>query len=149
MCFVCGVENSNGLKLRFFETGPGEVIAYYTVDKKFQSYPGVVHGGIVAAILDEAAGRSQMGPDANRFMFTAQISVRYRKPVPVGMPLRILGHAQELHGHIAKASGEIYDKDSNLLAQADLILADVPPENLDQFNTSSIGWRLYPEEDPQ
>jgi hypothetical protein len=45
-CFVCGLENQFGLKLRFYETGPGEVTAEYTVPDQFQGYPGLVHGGI-------------------------------------------------------------------------------------------------------
>ena len=80
-------------------------------------------------------------------MFTAQISVRYRKPVPVGKSLKILGHAHESRGHIAKASGEILDEDGILLAQADLVLADVPPETLGEFDPLSMGWRVYPEGD--
>ena len=62
-CFVCGLENPYGLHLRFFDSEPGEVIAEVTVPEQFQGYPGIVHGGIIAAMLDEAAGRSQMGND--------------------------------------------------------------------------------------
>ena len=60
-CFVCGLENNYGLKLRFKETGPGEVTADYTVPEHFQGYPGVVHGGIVTAMLDEVTGRDFAG----------------------------------------------------------------------------------------
>lgn len=60
-CFVCGVENPHGLHLTFKQTAPDEVTVEYTVPEHFQGYPGVVHGGIVAAMLDEVAGRAHMG----------------------------------------------------------------------------------------
>ena len=62
-CFVCGRNNPYGLHLKFYESSPGEVIVEYTVPEQFQGYPGVVHGGVVAAILDEVTGRTQMGGD--------------------------------------------------------------------------------------
>jgi hypothetical protein len=48
------------LKLRFDDNGADEVHASYTVAQKYQGYPGVVHGGIVAAMLDEIGGRTTM-----------------------------------------------------------------------------------------
>ena len=93
-CFVCGVENPIGLHLKFYETAPGEVTADLNLPNIYQGYPGIVHGGIIAAMLDEAAGRAHMGPvEAPRFMFTAKLDVRYRKNVPVGQPLRLVGKA--------------------------------------------------------
>ncbi|HEX2979072.1 MAG TPA: PaaI family thioesterase [Anaerolineaceae bacterium] len=95
-CFVCGVENEHGLGLKFYETGPGEVIAEVTVPEHFQGYPGVVHGGIVASMLDEVAGRTLMGDVSPRFMVTARLTVRYRKPVPLGAKLVLKGHVSKL-----------------------------------------------------
>ena len=99
-CFICGLENPYGLHLRFFESEPGEVIAEETVPEHFQGYPGVVHGESIAAMLDEAAGRTQMGtPDAPHFMFTGRLDIHYRKNVPVNSPLRLIGRAgQEKDG---------------------------------------------------
>ena len=146
-CFVCGRENSSGLNMTFYETSPGEVVAEYTVSEEYQGYPGVVHGGIIASILDEASGRSQMGPGPSRFMFTAQLSIRYRKPVPVGQPLKILGHAGESKGRIAKATGEIYGPDGLLLAQAETVLVDVPQESLTGIDPALLGWQVDPDEE--
>ncbi len=144
-CFVCGVENFNGLKMDFFEPEPGEVVAEYTVPSQFQSYPGIVHGGVIAAMLDEASGRSLMGTDTDRFMYTAQLTIRYRKPVPLNRPLRILGHAGESRGRIAKARGEIFGPEGDLLAQAEAVLVDVPQETLDSIDHEALGWQVYPD----
>jgi acyl-coenzyme A thioesterase PaaI-like protein len=93
-CFVCGLANLIGLHLRFYSTEMGVVKADCIIPDQYQGYPGIVHGGVVSAMLDEAAGRSLMindkfpDPMKPRFMFTAHLDIRYRKNVPVGEPLR-------------------------------------------------------------
>jgi uncharacterized protein (TIGR00369 family) len=146
-CFVCGVQNPYGLKLKFFEEGPGEVIANYTVPKQFQGYPGVVHGGIIAAMLDEVAGRTLMGsdPQRSRFMFTARLDVQYRKPVPTEKPLRLVGRVGKLKNRSATAVATIYGPDGDLLAEADAILVDIPQETLETANLEALGWKVYPD----
>jgi len=144
-CFVCGVENPNGLHMNFFLSGPGEVVAEYTVPGHFQGYPGMVHGGIIAAMLDEVAGRTHMHGEPQRFMVTAQLNIRYRKPVPIGQPLRLLGHAGEAHGRVARATGEIYGPDGALLVEAQLVLVDIPDDLLQGVNYEALGWKVYPD----
>ncbi|MGI9571608.1 MAG: PaaI family thioesterase, partial [Desulfobulbia bacterium] len=56
-CFVCGLENDFGLKSYFYELENGELIARFVPAEAHQSYPGRLHGGISAAILDETLGR--------------------------------------------------------------------------------------------
>lgn len=145
-CFVCGLDNRFGLRLRFHQIGPGEVTAEYTVPEHFQGYPGVAHGGIVAAMLDELAGRAHMVGDPPRFMFTARLEVRYRKNVPVGRPLRLVGLAGKSRSHSAEAISQIFDPDGVLLAEAQAILIDVPQEILADSDLESLGWRVYPQD---
>lgn len=143
-CFVCGVDNPFGLQLKFYDLAPGEVQAEYTVPERYQGYPGVVHGGIVAAMLDEVTGRAFMGPvDAPRFMYTARLEVRYRKNVPVGQPLRILGHAGKNRRQTAIATGEIFGPEGDLLAEADVLLVNVPESVIENTNLDELGWKVY------
>ena len=143
-CFVCGLENPFGLQLRFYSTAPGEVSVEYTVPDHYQGYPGVVHGGIVAAMLDEATGRVFMGdPAAPRFMYTARLDIRYRKNVPVGKPLKVVGRAGKNKGRTATASGAIYGPEGELLAEAEALLVDVPAGIVDRVNLEAIGWKVY------
>ena len=146
-CFVCGIENPAGLKLRFYCTGPGEVTAEYTVPSQYQGYPGVVHGGIVAAMLDEVTGRSYMEEGEQRFKFTAKLEIHYRKNVPVEQPLRLVGKAGSRRGRVTTASGAIYDMKGTLLASAEAVLVDVPTEMLQSVDLESLGWKVYPEEE--
>jgi acyl-coenzyme A thioesterase PaaI-like protein len=148
MCFVCGVENPVGLHLHLFETEPGVVESTYTAPEHFQGYPGVLHGGIVAAILDEVSGRVHMGSDpmSPRFMFTGKLEVRYRKNVPVGKPLRILGKAGKDRSKMAESWAGIYDSQSGeLLAEASALHIDVPEDQFDLSRLGELGWKVYPE----
>jgi len=148
MCFVCGLENPVGLQLRIYQTGPDEVETTFTAPEHFQGYPGVLHGGIVASILDEISGRAHMGadPSAPRFMFTARLEVRYRRNVPVGAPLRIVGRALKAKRRSAEAWAGIYDAASGeLLAEGNTVLINVPAESLDLSGLDKLGWRVYPE----
>ena len=147
-CFICGLENPVGLKLKIYQTAPGEIETTYTAPEHFQGYPGVLHGGIVASILDEISGRAHMGDDpaAPRFMFTAKLEVRYRKNVPTGSPLRILGRAGKSKGRMAEGWAGIYDEAGELLAEANTLLIDVPAGRMgEQADLEAFGWKIYPD----
>ncbi len=148
-CFVCGKENPYGLKLDFYETQPGEVEVEYTVPEQFQGYPGVVHGGVVAAMLDEVTGRVHMDGDPPRFMFTAKLEVRYHKNVPVGQPLRIIGKAGKNRERTATASGKIFGPEGELLAEAEALLVNVPEDVTQNVDLVALGWKVYPDSDPK
>lgn len=147
-CFVCGVENRFGLNLKFYQTDPREVIVNCEIPDRYQGYPGVVHGGIVAAILDEVSGRALMhlGNDDWRFMYTAKMTIRYRKNVPVNEPLRIVGRALKDKPRLATAVGTIYNRAGEVLAEAETLLVDLPEETLDSADLDALGWRVYPDE---
>lgn len=148
MCFLCGLENPAGLHLHFYETEPGVVETTYTAPEHFQGYPGVLHGGIVAAILDEAGSRAHIGsdPDSPRFLFTARLDTKYRRNVPIGKPLKIVGRAGKSRARSAEAWAGIYDSQTNeLLAEGRALLIDVPQEQFDSSKLNELGWKVYPE----
>ncbi len=147
-CFICGVENPTGLHLHIYEVEPGIVETEYIAPDHFQGYPGVLHGGIVAAIIDEVSGRSHMGSDpANpRFMFTGKLEVKYRKNVPIGKLLKIVGKAGRSKGKITEAWSGIYDAETNeLLAEGSTMNFDVPADQMDKSQLSELGWKVYPD----
>src|SRR5215211_4480739 len=133
-CFICGMENPIGLHLHIYETARGQVEAAYTAPEHFQGYPGVLHGGIVAAIIDEISGRAQMGSDPlnPRFMFTAKLEVKYRRNVPIGKQLKIIGKAGKSKARSAEAWAGIYEAETGeLLAEGNVLLMNVPPEQFE------------------
>ncbi len=146
MCFVCGVDNPVGLGLKIYEVEPGVIETTFLAPEKYQSYPGVMHGGIVASILDEISGRAQMGdPSQPRFMFTAKLEVKYRKNVPIGKPLHIVGKAGKTRGRMAEGWAGIYDETGALLAECNSILIDVPSELINNVDHAAMGWKIYPD----
>ena len=147
MCFICGLENPIGLHLHIYETEPGVIESTYTAPDHFQGYPGVLHGGIVAAILDEISGGVHMGDAANpRFMFTGKLEVKYRKNVPVGKLLKIVGKAVKVRSKMAESWAGIYDSETNeLLAEANALHIDVPEDQIDTSKLDELGWKVYPE----
>jgi acyl-coenzyme A thioesterase PaaI-like protein len=147
MCFVCGMENPVGLRARFFSTAPGCVEVEWTAPDYYQGYPGVLHGGIAATLLDEAAGRTTMTGDAPRFMVTMKLEARYRKPIPVGRPLRITGELLRDRGRLAEAVARILLPDGSIGAEANVWLAVPSAAILAVEEAEQLGWRVYPDEE--
>ena len=148
MCFICGLENPVGLHLHIYETEPGVVETTYVAPEHFQGYPGVLHGGIVGAIIDEISGRALMGSDPMnpRFMFTARLEVKYRKNVPIGKPLKIVGKAGRAKSRSAEAWAGIYEAETGeLLAEGTTLLMNVPSDQIDPSSLDELGWKVYPE----
>ena len=143
MCFVCGMENDAGLHLRFFDNGVDEVVCDFTIAAKHQSYPGRVHGGVIAAILDETGGRTAAIDDHDRFFVTASLEVRYRQPVPLGTPLRAVGQLRKRVGRRVQAHSEIRTLEGAVLAEAELLLIDAPGAAFVTSEADLLGWRVY------
>ncbi len=96
-CFACGQENPIGLRLRFVAAGDG-VRAEFTAGPQYQGYEGVLHGGIVAAALDDAM--AQLFHQRGQETLTAKLEIRFRQEAPVGRPLvvsaRVVGQRMRL-----------------------------------------------------
>ena len=145
-CFVCGIQNPVGLKLKIYQTESGVIETTFTAPEHFQGYPGVLHGGIVASLLDEISGRVHMGdPSDPRFMYTAKMEVKYRKNVPIGKPLKIIGKAGKSRGKMAEGWAGIYDEAGTLLAEATTLLINVPADTLDISILGELGWKVDPD----
>ncbi len=107
-CLVCGIENPFGLKTKFYELENKEVVAYFTPHEFLQSYPGILHGGISATILDETIGRAIMAHyGQEKFGVTIELSVKYKKPVPLGVELKVIGRITNDKGRIFEGTGEL------------------------------------------
>jgi len=145
MCFVCGQQNPVGLRLDFYEDSKtGWVRAEFSLPAEYQGYPGVVHGGIVAAILDETASRVVMvGGDEDNFMATLRLSVRYRRPTPTETPLLAVGCLERMGGLGARVSGEIRLSDGTVTAECDATLGKLPETFRERWEEEKSDWRVY------
>jgi len=116
-CFACGPKNPDGLHLVFERNPDGSVHAAITLDAKYQGWRGIAHGGIVMMLLDEAMAHAS-GNAGERGM-TASMSVRFRKPVPLGVPLRLDGLVRWRRGRVLGLEGRISGPDGLLLATSE------------------------------
>lgn len=125
-CFGCG-ENPLGLHLPL-PAAPGltEYEAYVSFDERHQGGPGIVHGGIVSAALDEAAGL--LATWHSFPSVTARLFVRYRRPVPIDTELLLAAHLVDVHARRLHVDARISDGDEPL-AEARVALLHVPFEH--------------------
>jgi uncharacterized protein (TIGR00369 family) len=116
-CFGCSLDNERGLGL-VFQRGEGIVEAETTLGHAFAGYDGLVHGGIVSTLLDEAMGWAILEL-AGRFAVTRSLTVDFRRPVFIDKPLKI--HArltgEEADGALRVEAG-VVDGRGRLLASA-------------------------------
>ena len=146
-CFVCGRENLVGLRMKWDQDREsGEVRATVVLPEHFNGYPGVVHGGVVAAVLDETAGRSiLMDGGFDDLMVTARLEVVYRRPTPTGVPLVAVGRLVRREGGRAEATGELRLPDGTVSARATVQLACPPLEISDGWEPEREHWRVDPD----
>lgn len=104
-CVVCGTANPTGLQLEFELREPGIVCARFTGDPALEGYPGLLHGGIICALVDGAMTNSlfSLGVAA----VTAELSVRYVKGVRVGQPAEVTAWWLRTRGRLYALQSEI------------------------------------------
>jgi uncharacterized protein (TIGR00369 family) len=144
-CFVCGVQNPIGLKLQFVDDGDRSVCAEVNVPDPYNGYPGVVHGGIIAAILDEVSGRALLarGHDLKNLFVTLKMEIRYRQPTPTNTLLTAVGNIVKASAARAVVHGEIRLLDGTVTAEADSIVARPPDEFAERWEPERPYWKVY------
>jgi acyl-coenzyme A thioesterase PaaI-like protein len=83
-CVVCGSRDGAGSRVRFTATDDGGVSASFVVGESYEGYPGILHGGVIATLLDAAMTNCLFAQ--GRRGLTADLHVRYRHPVHSGQP---------------------------------------------------------------
>ena len=143
-CFACGLDNPFGLQLIFHDNDSDEVYCETTIPEKFNGYKGVVHGGIVAALMDEVAIRTAMIADPDRFMMTAKLELKYRRPVPTNTVLSLTGKLLKDRGRILQAEGRLTLPDGSVAVEALITAAELPEgHEIDDSGIAELGWRVY------
>ena len=117
-CIVCGIDNDLGLHSDFYELEDGTVAALCTPKPQHQSYPGRVHGGMITALLDETIGRAINIEEPDTWAVTAEIEVRFKKPVPYDEQLIIIGRVTDNNRRIFTGTGEIVLQNGDVAATA-------------------------------
>ena len=97
-CFACHPNNQHGLRLKFFANDEtGEVFTKIKPEIHFNGFPGILHGGIQCALIDEVAYWA-MFDRIKKIGLTAKIDIQYLKPVPMGKELEVTARVKEIKG---------------------------------------------------
>ena len=121
-CFGCSKRNPLGLHLSF-RMENSEVKAPFTPQAEHQGWPGFMHGGLVATMLDEAMGWATMSHGI--WAVTGKINVRYRDPVPLFQPVTVVGMIEKNRGRWVTVRAEIRSSTGAVLSEADAIFMRV------------------------
>jgi acyl-coenzyme A thioesterase PaaI-like protein len=145
MCFVCGLSNALGLKTAFYELDGGELLAIFEPADGHQSYPGRLHGGVSAAVLDETIGRAILAKSKGEVWgVTVEFSMRLSKPVPISGPLRVIGRIDKDSTRFFEGSGEILLPDGEIAVSAKGRYIKMPLDKIADFNREEQDWRVVP-----
>ena len=137
-CFGCGALNASGLKLRFRRLTDGGVWAEFTPDRRFEGYLGMVHGGVLATMLDEAMSWAITA--SGDFAVTARMKTAFRSPAMVGRPLRVEGRVVSERRRLVDTSAQIVDSESGeLLAEAEAVFMRVSAEQAADWRAAYLG----------
>lgn len=144
MCFVCGRDNPHGLHLHFYsDEVAGQVLAPVVIPEAYQGYPGIAHGGVLAAILDEVTGRAiNLGQTDEAFWVTAKLELRYRLPTPTATPLMAVGWVVSRRTRSAEVAGELRLADGTVTVEAQAIIVCPSAATLEQWGVERSFWRV-------
>lgn len=122
MCIICGMENPLGVQAQFYNMEDGSVMTPFRFRKEHQSYPQRVHGGMIAAMLDELGLRACWANAGGEEIWgvTMALQVKYRKPVPYDADLIGRGRVTFVSPRFLKIEAELFDSSGLLLANADM-----------------------------
>jgi uncharacterized protein (TIGR00369 family) len=117
VCFVCGEKNPAGLKLRIqTDAERGESSVDVTFPEHLQGWAKVVHGGLLAMVLDEAMIYAAKSKGLK--CVTGEMTVRFVKPASTGVAYKLKGRFVEDKGRIVIAESELRDSDGVEIARA-------------------------------
>jgi acyl-coenzyme A thioesterase PaaI-like protein len=150
MCFVCGIQNKFGLKSRFYKLETGEILALFQPAEEHQGYPGRLHGGLAAAILDETIGRAIMPAYSDDIWgVTVDFSMRLRKPVPLDGEIRVVGRITKDGKRFFEGSGEIILEDGSVAIEGKGRYLKMAIDKISGWDVENEGWQVLKEaQDP-
>ena len=141
MCFVCGFQNTFGLKSRFFELENGETMALFQPAEEHQGYPGRLHGGLAATILDETIGRAIMPLyQDNIWGVTVEFTMSLRKPVPLDREVRVIGRITKDGKRFFEGSGEIVLEDGSVAVSGKGRYLKMPIDKIADLDVEGGEW---------
>ncbi len=126
-CFACGDHNPIGMHMDDIRRVRDEVRATLRPRPEYQSYPGMLHGGLSATALDEVLGYAAI-LIAGIWSATATMDLRFRAPVPYDAVLQLVAGITEIRGRRVRAWARLELPDGSVAVEATGLLVPLPPE---------------------
>jgi acyl-coenzyme A thioesterase PaaI-like protein len=140
-CTVCGSPERNRTSLGvrwYFESG--YVKTEFVSSALQMGYKDIIHGGVLSGLLDEALCWVA-GVHCRQYFITGNLNVMFRKPIPVGSKLSVIGEFHSFNGTYANCSGNVFTSDLGLCAEAQGRFFPIPNE---QALASGDYWNFQP-----
>lgn len=132
-CFVCGPNNPIGLNLKFLFDG-AVCRTEFRPDDRHEGYKGILHGGILAAILDEVMIKAALALDV--LCVTASMEVRFKAPADIRSTYSFTGQILSHRGRVIETEGKAFDQDGTLVAEATGKYMTVSPQMKERLRQS-------------
>lgn len=114
MCFICGMDNPQGLRAQFYNMEDGSVVTPFRFREEHQSFPGRVHGGLAATMIDELGLRALWVESEELMGVTMSLETKYRRAVPYGellygrgIVVRKTSKFATIHAELLNGQGEV------------------------------------------
>jgi acyl-coenzyme A thioesterase PaaI-like protein len=146
-CLVCGLKNPFGLKASFYELDGKELVCLFRPSENHQSYPGRLHGGVSTAILDETVGRAvNCGREEMVWGVTVEFTTHFKKPVPLGVELKVVGRIVSETSRTFEGTGEILLPDGTAAVTGAGKYLKLALNRIADFDSAEQEWKVV--EDP-
>jgi len=140
-CFACGTLNANGLHLEL-HAADERCWTELTLERAFEGWEGIAHGGIVCTILDEVMAWALV--DHDLWGVTARMSVEFKRPIHVGQRIRGEGRVTGVRRRLVDAEAVIVDAaDGTVLARAEGTYVGAPDDRKRELK-ERYAFRLEP-----
>ncbi len=130
-CFACGAANDSGLNLEFEALDDGSVSALYVPQERHQGWPNVLHGGIVATLLDEAA--AYVAYARGQHAATARLNIRYSRAAPLDIPLRVTATLVKDTRRMLTIEARVTTLENKKIANAEATLLLLTPKQEQEY----------------
>jgi acyl-coenzyme A thioesterase PaaI-like protein len=150
MCLVCGLNNGTGLQASFYELEKEELLAVFQPRPEHQGYPGRLHGGLAAAILDETIGRAiNRAGRGDVWGVSVELTTRFRKPIPLEDEVRVIARITRNTSRLFEGTAEILLADGSVAVEGKGKYLKLPLEEISDLDVAEH-WRVSPSDrDPQ
>ncbi len=137
-CLVCGRDNPHGLHLHLHvDPDTGVVTCPFTPLPTHIGFEGVVHGGVLATVLDEAMVWAATW-SGKRFCVCGELSVRYKALAAVGQPVLVEARIVSARPRLIQTDAQIRDAAGNTLVTATAKYVPLPPDENRRFVSTLV-----------